>query len=54
MNIQEGKYYNQDYTIVAENNLLKNSGSNDILGAFYKLRAISREEVSPVNINPVF
>ena len=46
MYIKEGKYYNQDSTIVSENNLLKNSDSNDMLGAFYKLRAISREEVS--------
>ena len=44
MQIQEGKYHNHNHTIVANNKHLKNS--NDILGAFYKLRTISQKEVS--------
>ena len=46
MNIREGKYHDHDHTIIAENHPLQGSESNDILGAFYKLRAISQQEIS--------
>ena len=46
MNIREGKYHDHDHTIIGKNHPLKGSESNDILGAFYKLRAISQQEIS--------
>ena len=46
MNILEGKYRDHDHTIIAENHNLQGSESNDILGAFYKLRTISQQEIS--------
>ena len=45
MNIREGKYHDHNHTIVAENHRLKGFESNDILGAFYKLRTIPQQEI---------
>ena len=49
MNIWEGKYHDHDHTIIAENHHLQGSESNDILGAFYKLRTISQQEISQID-----
>ena len=52
MNIREGGHYDYEHIMVDQDSALQASQANDILGAFYKLRAIPQQKIE--NIDTLF